>query len=261
MSLSLSPFVAIPVRLSVFTKATPLCSIFWDVKSKGTTEVAGRNMLGCLFFLATQIVFSPLDCLSLFVDDRELFNRDTANGTYTPFAYFMAKSIASLPFQHLPLTTVLVLSYWMVGMAADVGRFLIFLVIAQFAIHASTSFLILAAAISPRLSVAQSVAPVVLVIILLVCGFYIRDQDMPVWIRWLKYISFIHYPYLCFAANEFIDNPTWAGLPSDFLEVYGGLSDTRLGFNLGILVAVALILRCMAFFAIKYCNRRIGLES
>lgn len=44
-----------------------------------------------------------------------LLSRDTANGTYTPFAYFMAKSLASMPFQHLPLTAVLVISYWMSG--------------------------------------------------------------------------------------------------------------------------------------------------
>lgn len=33
---------------------------------------------------------------------------------------------------------------------------------------------------APRLSVAQSFSPVVLVVILLVCGFYIREQDIPV---------------------------------------------------------------------------------
>ena len=83
---------------------------------------------------------------------------------------------------------------------------------------------------------------------------------MQPWIRWLKYISFIHYPYLCFAANEFNNNPTWSSLPPDFLAVSGGLSDTRLGPNLCILAALALTLRAFAFLGLKYCNRRIGLE-
>ncbi|CDJ69935.1 ABC transporter, putative [Eimeria necatrix] len=235
-------------------------AIFWKVPESGPLEIAARNMLGCIFFLATHIVFAPLDCLSLFAEDRELFNRDTANGTYTPFAYFMAKSLASMPFQHLPLTAVLVISYWMSGMSADFVRFVLYLVIAQLSIFASTSFLFFAASISPRLSVAQSFSPVVLVVILLVCGFYIREQDIPSWIRWLKYISFIHYPYLCFTANEFNNNPTWEGLPPDFLSVSGGLSDTRLGPNLAILATIAFVLRAMAFIGLKYCNRRIGLE-
>lgn len=49
--------------------------IFWDITKDGADEGAGRNLLGCLFFLASQIVFSPMDTLSLFCDDRELFNR------------------------------------------------------------------------------------------------------------------------------------------------------------------------------------------
>ena len=81
------------------------------------------------------------------------------------------------------------------------------------------------------------------------------------WIRWLKYVSFFHYPYICVAANEFKNNPTWSGLPDDFLAIDGGLSDTRLWTNFGILTVLAVTLRVMAFFALKSCNRRIGLEA
>lgn len=66
---------------------------------------------------------------------------------------------------------------------------------------------------------------------------------------------------MCFVANEFNNNPTWASLPADFLEVSGGISNTELGSNLGILAAIGLVLRAMAFFGLKYCNRRIGLEA
>lgn len=94
----------------------------------------------------------------------------------------------------------------------------------------------------------------------LCCIFVAFSGAAQSWIRWLKYISFIHYPYLCFTANEFNNNPTWEGLPPDFLSVSGGLSDTRLGPNLAILATIAFVLRAMAFIGLKYCNRRIGLE-
>ena len=66
LSLSLSP-VCLPL--------SPLGAIFWNLPAKGPVEISGRNMLGCLFFLVTHLVFTPLDCLSLFAEDRELFNR------------------------------------------------------------------------------------------------------------------------------------------------------------------------------------------
>lgn len=99
-------------------------------------------------------------------------------------------------------------------MTPDAGRFFLYLLIGQLGIFASVSFLILISALgervksssqttsaslsgeyiqpvskvslevcdfaAPRIAVAQAVAPMLLVVLLLVCGFYIREQDIPV---------------------------------------------------------------------------------
>ncbi|PHJ26113.1 atp-binding cassette g family transporter abcg107, partial [Cystoisospora suis] len=153
--------------------------IFFNIPGQGEKFESARNTFGILFFLSSQFTFSPLDSLVLFCEDRELFNRDTANGNYSASAYFVAKSLANIPFQHTPLTCLMIIAYWMYGLYSDVWRFLIFLAIGQLSVFASASLLACVSSGSPRIAVAQAVAPMVLLVFVLVGGFYTRSEDIP----------------------------------------------------------------------------------
>ncbi|PHJ23863.1 atp-binding cassette g family transporter abcg107 [Cystoisospora suis] len=236
--------------------------IFFNVQKRDETFETARNTFGCLFFLAAQFVFGPLDCLVLFSEDRELFNRDTANGNYSPSAYFVAKSLANLPFQHIPITCYAIISFFMCGLYLDVAKFFIFLAIGQLTIFASTSFLFCVSAGSPRIAVAQAIAPMVLLVFLLVGGFYSRSEDIPAVIRWVKYISPIYYSYASLALNQFDPSGTWGDTSNKtLLTTYGGLTETEMGFSIGMLTLLGCVLRFLSFLFLKYTNRRIGLEA
>ncbi|KYK68264.1 ATP-binding cassette G family transporter ABCG107 [Toxoplasma gondii TgCatPRC2] len=237
-------------------------AIFFNIPGQGQTIDSARNMLGCLFFLGSQLIFGPLDCLVLFCTNRELFNRDTANGNYTPFSYFVAKCLSNLPFEHLPLTCVTLVAYGMCGLHRGAAHFFIYFVTGQLSIFASTSLLGLISAASPRVAVAQAVAPIILLIFLLVTGYYIRADDIPAVIRWLKYLSPIHYSYVALALNQFPPDEKWGDSSNkDFLESYGGITKTDLGFYIGMLALLGCVCRVLSFFCLKYMHRRIGLEA
>ncbi|KEP65580.1 UNVERIFIED_CONTAM: ATP-binding cassette G family transporter ABCG107 [Hammondia hammondi] len=237
-------------------------AIFFNIPGQGQTIDSARNMLGCLFFLGSQLIFGPLDCLVLFCTNRELFNRDTANGNYTPFSFFVAKCLSNLPFEHLPLTCVTLVAYGMCGLHRGAAHFFIYFFVGQLSIFASTSLLGLISAASPRIAVAQAVAPIILLIFLLVTGYYIRADDIPAVIRWLKYLSPIHYSYVALALNQFPPDEKWGDSSNkDFLESYGGITKTDLGFYIGMLALLGCICRVLSFFCLKYMHRRIGLEA
>ncbi|PFH38226.1 putative ATP-binding cassette G family transporter [Besnoitia besnoiti] len=236
--------------------------IFYDIPGQGYSFDSGKNFLGCIFFLVSQLVFGPLDALVLFCEDREVFNRDTANGNYSPSAFFVAKSLANMPFQHGPLTCVMLLAYWMCGLYRDAVRFFVFLGVGQLAIFASTSLLFSISSASPRLAVAQAIAPIVLLILLLVSGFYIRADDIPAWIRWVKYLSPIYYGYVAVALNQFPPEEYWGSISNrELLESYGGITTTDIGLYVGLLALLGCVFRMLAFFSLKYMNRHIGLEA
>nr|CEL70849.1 TPA: ABC transporter, putative [Neospora caninum Liverpool] len=237
-------------------------AIFFNIPGQGKTFESGRNLLGCLFFLGSQLVFGPLDCLVLFCTDRELFNRDTANGNYTPSSFFVAKSLSNLPFEHIPLTCVTLIAYVMCGLHRGAAHFFIYFFIGQLSIFASTSLLGFISAASPRIAVAQAVAPIILLIFLLVTGYYIRADDIPAAIRWLKYLSPIHYSYVALALNQFPPDEYWGELSNrDLLESYGGITKTDLGFYVGMLALLGCIFRVFSFVCLKCMHRRIGLEA
>lgn len=52
---------------------------------------------------------------------------------------------------------------------------------------------------------APQVAPAFVVLFLMFSGFLINDSSVPVWLIWLKHISFIRYAFTALAINEFKD--------------------------------------------------------
>ncbi|KAF8820932.1 ATP-binding cassette G family transporter [Cardiosporidium cionae] len=60
------------------------------------------------------------------------------------------------------------------------SHFLLVLAIGSLVVYAASSFMYCVGTLSPNLNVAQAIAPVVLVIFMLVSGFYLRDPDIPV---------------------------------------------------------------------------------
>jgi len=50
---------------------------------------------------------------------------------------------------------------------------------------------------------APQIAPAVVIVFLMFSGFFLNDDSIPVYLSWLKYISFIRYAYQALSVNEF----------------------------------------------------------
>lgn len=80
--------------------------------------------------------------------------------------------------------------------------------------------------------------------------------------RWIQYISCVYYTYSALALNQFHPDETWGGIPNEtLLSSYGGISNTDIGFSIGMLAVLGFFFRFASFFFLKYTNRRIGLEA
>lgn len=97
--------------------------IFFQLPKGGdtakATQNAAQNVLGYLFFITAQYMFSNMDSLLAFPRERILFNRDTANGIYAPSAFFFAKMTGDFLFQQISPLVFSIIAYLMAGL----GRF------------------------------------------------------------------------------------------------------------------------------------------
>jgi ATP-binding cassette subfamily G (WHITE) protein 1 len=171
-------------------------------EKKGASAVQDRT--GVLYFLAINQVFSnAFGVLSIFGEEKGVFRREYGARYYSLPSYFLAKVSVELPFQFIFPILMGSIIYFMVGVQATVGKFLIF-----------NGFLILCAlcgfalgvcfgCIFTSLPVALAVTPLVLLPLMLFSGLLLNQGSIPVYVDWIKYIAPMKWGFSALAINEY----------------------------------------------------------
>lgn len=229
-----------------------------DVYVSVTTIV---SILGALYFLVANVGFSSYDALLTFPQERALLNRESANGLYGVSSYFIAKNLADLPFQIVPSLFFVTIYYFFVGLGSTVMQYVVYLAVMSSVTFAAYGFGYLASAATPKMEIAILVAPVVLVIWLTIGGFFLKDDQIPSWIHWFSYLSFYKWGFFSLVTNTFPPSDSFGVLPNRVPLAMAGITDTRLFVTISSIVALGVGYRVLAFFALKYTNRSVGLQS
>jgi len=190
----IATFVSIVVSLFF---AALVGSIYWQLPRDQTGL---HNRLGVLFFLCMNTAFSSLGQLALFMFDRTIYVREHRNGMYSPLAFYLGKVVQDLPISIAITFLFDVVAYFMVGLQAD--RFGWFYLISILILLNSYTMCLMISCISKDIQVANLIAPVLIVLYLLPSGFLINLNSLPVYWRWVKYISFVRFGFEALVENE-----------------------------------------------------------
>jgi len=128
--------------------------------------------------------------LLLFPLERIVFIREKATGTYGSVPYVFAKLIVELPVSFLTALLTMVVSYWTIAFR---GNFFYLTVSLWGLMLAATSTAYILGSVVSSPKSAQELAPIVLVPQILFLGFFIRIDQMPVWISWANYLCSTKY--------------------------------------------------------------------
>jgi len=176
----------------------------------------------------------------------------------------LAKTLTDIPFDQLFTIGFITIAYWMANLRPTFEHYIICLAIVISLNIASSGFgLCVSAGVTDHRD-AMTVATVVLLAMLLDAGFYVAIVRMPVWIRWVHYLSFIKYGYDAVIINEF-DGNTYAQI-ANFSSPYQGYDPIpghlivknvdviveSIGWNVLILFGWAVGFRVAAYLLLKY---------
>ncbi|KAL4457859.1 hypothetical protein ABPG75_012724 [Micractinium tetrahymenae] len=169
-----------------------LAGLFWLQAGQDYSLVGARNVLGLCFFLGVFLSFRALfNALFTFPEEYKHMLKERASGMYRLSAFFFARTLSDLPMSFALPTGFIIIVYFMAGMRYNAAAFfgvygtcLLSILVAQ-----SVGLLLGVATMNPK--TAQTIASVVLMIMMLTGGFFVTN--IPVWIGWLKYTSFIFY--------------------------------------------------------------------
>jgi len=184
-----------------------------------------------------------------FPSERPVFLREYASQMYGVTPYYLSKTIVEAFLVASQMVLVVLILYWTVGMDGD---FLI-LAVTLFLIGLSSSSvgLLLGCSI-PDIKTAMEVTPLAFVPQILFAGFFIEMEQIPVFLRWIQYVSGLKWGMNMILANEFGSRYDGADHPRAVAMLEGNdVEEDLIWFYAVILVALIVIFRTVACIKLK----------
>mmetsp|Transcript_5117 Transcript_5117/g.15304 ORF Transcript_5117/g.15304 Transcript_5117/m.15304 type:complete len:565 (-) Transcript_5117:114-1808(-) len=238
-------------------------------------EATIQDRIGNLFFTVVFWgFFTMLSATYAFPMEKEVIRKDRSAGAYCLSAYFLAKSTMEIPLEIIYPLIFGVIVYWMVELNPGVGRFFIYMLLLLTHVIVSQSAGLAISAATMNVKKATTLASIFLLASMMVAGYYVDTENLPVWVRWMQYVSYVVYSFSAVLVNE-VDGAEYpcsepptefrpeGPMPSpcvitgdDVLRTYDIQSGLGVWGNFGVMVGFILFFRALAYFFLRVFHRK-----
>merc|ERR1711907_837168 len=181
-------FLTLILSLLWFQKASP--------KHMKTLEDA-MDVQGVLLMSMMYPSFSTLfSSLFTFPSEKTMLTKERASKMYPISAFFWGRSAADLPLDTTIPLTVATVVYFTTGLTLSAAAYFETMALVLLVIFVAGSLGLFLGALFLDMKKAQSAATIIMLTFMLSMGFFIRN--MPAWIGWIKYLSFMTYTFQAF---------------------------------------------------------------
>lgn len=116
------------LRMALYVMLSLLIGTVWLRIAAGTPKAdAVPDIAGVLFFIAAFMVFMSVAVLVAFLEEKQIFLKERANGTYSVAAYNIAHLIVDTPFMFLQALVCGTICYWLIGLNDAIDRYVFFI--------------------------------------------------------------------------------------------------------------------------------------
>merc|ERR1719427_1475152 len=221
------------IRNPVVTIGTLVVNIFIGIifgllyyQLEGSATADTQNRFGVLFFITTNLLFSSLSSIEIFIKEKDVFVHEYVSGYYRVISYFLAKLFADL----IPMRTVgpivfCSVTYWMVGLKKEAGAFFLFLLMVLLIGYAAVAIALFYSATFDTYAVSNLFITLTFVFSILFAGLLLNVETVLPWLAWIKYLSIANYGFSGLAINEFRGETFSDCLTNSTAPPSGGTSD------------------------------------
>ncbi|KAG5883806.1 hypothetical protein JTB14_036683 [Gonioctena quinquepunctata] len=151
--------------------------------------------LGFLFFNMLFLMYTSMTITILsFPLEMPVLLKEHFNRWYSLRSYYLAITISDMPFQTVFCVAYVTIVYYMTSQPPDMKRYGMFLLACLLVSFVAQSVgLVVGAAMNVQNGV--FLAPVMSVPFLLFSGFFVSFDAIPIYLRWITYLSYIRYGF------------------------------------------------------------------
>ncbi|KAI7876976.1 hypothetical protein K492DRAFT_210004 [Lichtheimia hyalospora FSU 10163] len=184
---------------TVFALAFICGSCFYGLPN----DVAGSYSRGGALMMTT--IFNTMVCQSeliSFVEGRSILEKHKHFAMYRPAAFYLAQVIMDIPFALFQVFIYEIISYFLMGLALDAGRFFSYFITMFFIIMTMNGFFRQIGAITTNFFVAGQLSNILYILVVMNAGYFISFDTMHPWFSWIYWIDPIAYGYKAILINE-----------------------------------------------------------
>ncbi|KAF9889185.1 hypothetical protein FE257_007674 [Aspergillus nanangensis] len=185
----------------------------WIFLQLDETQAGIRSRQGSLYTASSLNGYLILlyETYRLTIDIR-MFDRERTEGVVGVPAFLLSRRAARLPLEDLPVPVIFsIIFYFMVGYRLDVGQFFIFLALNILTHYIAVTFAAVSIGVARNFPGASLVGNLCFTLQSFACGYFVQSNQIPVYVRWLKWLAYTFYIFGALCANEFIgpDGPSY----------------------------------------------------
>ncbi|XP_076296273.1 ABC transporter expressed in trachea [Lasioglossum baleicum] len=167
-------------------------AIYYDIGNEASQVMSNA---GCVFFTVMFLMFTAMmPTILTFPSEMVVFVREHLNYWYSVKSYYIARTLADVPFQIVYSVAYVIIVYFMTSQPLETNRFMMYLTICVLTALVSQSIgLVIGAAMSVESGV--FIGPVSSVPIVLFSGFFVNFDAIPKYLKFLSYVSYVRYSF------------------------------------------------------------------
>ncbi|XP_017879123.1 ATP-binding cassette sub-family G member 4 isoform X2 [Ceratina calcarata] len=167
-------------------------AIYYDIGNEASQVMSNA---GCVFFTVMFLMFTAMmPTILTFPTEMAVFVREHLNYWYSVKSYYLARTLADVPFQIVYSIAYVVIVYFMTSQPLETNRFLMYLTICILTALVSQSIgLVIGSAMSVETGV--FIGPVSSVPIILFSGFFVNFDAIPKYLKFLSYVSYVRFSF------------------------------------------------------------------
>lgn len=137
--------------------------------------------------------------------DIRLFDRERNEGVVCVPAFLLSRRVARFPLEDLPVPLLFsIIFYFMVGYRLEPGQFFIFFALTLLTHYIAVTFAAISIGVARSFPGASLVGNLSFTLQSFACGYFVQSNQIPVYVRWLKWCAYTFYIFGALCANEFI---------------------------------------------------------